>query len=150
MRDILASNSRPYRPMGATTCRRSRVGALTEKNFSCFLRLAPVALQASAADRLRRFESAFDRGTLADAGVPGFDVRKLVDLDALAIAGENPWPAYHVGDGILPGDEVATLELLVQDAVQTMDLVAVANGAIGDLALIENEARGVVAEMVAL
>jgi hypothetical protein len=51
---------------------------------------------------------------------------------------------------VIAGDEVATLKLGIQDAIESAHFVGVAARGIGNLPLVEDEGRRIVAEMIAL
>src|SRR2546426_12194694 len=93
-------------------------------------------------DRLCLLVGAHDCGARADCFEPALEMREIFELLTLALVGHDPGIARHVGDRIIAGEERAIGELLVEHAVESVDLVAVAIDGVGKLL------HGVIAEMI--
>ena len=64
---------------------------------------------------------------------PSLQVRKVLQLLALAFVGNDPWISRHVGDGVFARDEVAIGKPLIEDAIEAVRLVHVSVDRIRDL-----------------
>src|SRR3977135_330328 len=95
-------------------------------------------------DGLGELIGAHRRGPRLDGLEPAFQVGEILDLLALPLIRHDPRIARHVGDRVVAGDEVAPGELLVEHAVEAVDLVAVAIDRVGGLVV------GVLREVVVL
>src|SRR5262249_52677902 len=95
-------------------------------------------------DRLRQLVNLHGRGPRLDRLEPALEVGEVLELLALPLPRHDPRIARHVGDRVFAGDEIAAGELLVEHAIEPVDLVDVALGRVG------NPLGGVVGEVVVL
>src|SRR5690606_28022207 len=98
-----------------------------------------VALRGLVGSDIQRLALGLDRKPALDARTclhardPGFQMRKLLDVLALAFPATRPSDAGDVRDGKIAREIVPVDETLVHDAVQTVRLVGVALDAVRDL-----------------
>src|SRR3546814_9894924 len=60
------------------------------------------------------------RGACPDRVEPALEIGEIVQVLLLCFVGHDPWIASHVGDRIGAGDEIETLQLTVEYAVQSV------------------------------
>src|SRR5690606_23260795 len=65
-------------------------------------------------------------GTRANTLKPTLQMWEVVQILALALVGDNPGVAGHIGNGVVPSNEVALLQMFVQHAVETASLTHIA------------------------
>ncbi|CFM29709.1 Uncharacterised protein [Bordetella pertussis] len=68
----------------------------------------------------------------ADGLEPALEVRKLVQVLALALVRHDPGIGRHVGDRVVAGDELALRQLAVEHAIQAVGFLDVALDGVGD------------------